>query len=430
MEVRMPKMGDGMEEGTILRWIKHEGDSVQAEEPIAEIETDKANVEMPAEEGGTLSRIVVQEGQTVPVGAVIAYIGEAGAAVQAPAAARPQTNGAQQEKQAPSPAAPAESVTSPPPSAPSYGARQEAAPAPEPGPAPSEERVKVSPLARKMAAEMGIDLARVAGTGPGGRVVERDITAFQARPQAAPAAAPARTATAPAAPSLEGEDRDLTKMRKAIARRTVLSKQTIPHIYLTIGIDMDAAVSMLEQMNASTPDHKVTVNDAILKACAAALVKLPDVNVSFTPEEKIRHYAQINIAVAMGTEEGLWMPVIRDCGHKTLRQISADANEFKFRVRSGGITPQEMSGATFSVSNLGMFGIEEFAAIISPPESAILAVGAIAPEVVTGEDGGFAVRKRMRVTLSCDHRAVDGLLGARFLQELRRLLQNPFELLA
>lgn len=404
-EVRMPKMGDGMEEGTILRWLKKEGDSVAVEEAIAEIETDKANVEIPAEEAGILTRIVAKEGDTVPVGGVIAYIGSVPAEAPEPASAV---------------ATPAEPVVV-------VRDAGQAAPAPA---TPTVRRLRATPLARSIARRMGVDLTKVTGTGGGvGRIVARDVLAFaQAQTTIAPPP-PAPVVPSPATAAEGYVDVDLTKMRRAIARRTVQSKQTIPHFYLTMPVDMDRATDMLAQLNARTPDTRITVNDLVVKACAVALTRFPDVNVSFLPEERIRKHAAINIGIAVGTDDGLRIPVIMDCATKSLRQISETARTLIARTRSGAITPQEMSGATFTVSNLGMFGIEEFAAIISPPESAILAVGAIAPEVLPGEGGAFVVRKRMRMTLSCDHRTVDGLLGARFLQEVRRLLENPVELL-
>ncbi len=450
-EVRMPKMGDGMEEGTILRWMKHEGETVSVDEPIAEIETDKANVEMPAEESGTITRIVVKEGQTVPVGAVIAEIngvGDAGKGARSPASAPDRvTTG---EGGTPGPGEP--QTTTPPPPQPA----EHAAPPAEAG--PSAERVKATPLARRMAREAGIDLALIQGTGPGGQIRQRDVQAFIDRggkpgglpsiaselpkvTSATPAAAaateapssttPAREAPRPAVPSLTGRDVKVSKMRAAIARRTVLSKQTVPHFYVTMAIEMDRALGLLDAMNATaTPETKITVNDLIVKAAAGALAKFPDVNASWVPDDTIRYYEMINISIAVPTDQGLTMPVITDCGRKTLRQVSQDAKRLIARARAGQITPQEMSGGTFSVSNMGMLGVESFSAIINPPESAILAVGSSLPEVVVGEEGEFVVRSRMRVTLSCDHRTVDGALGARFLGEVRRLLESPLELLA
>ncbi len=409
-EVRMPKMGDGMEEGTILRWLKRDGDTVAVEEPIAEVETDKANVEIPAEEAGVIARIVVQEGETVPVGAVIAYIGSAGDTVESPAASPPA---AQAET-----AAPAVVVRG----------RPEEATA---GPAETAPRLRVSPLARAMAKRLGVDLAHVRGTGGGvGRIVAADVLA-QAGPGAPSGPKPAPIAKPqPVFEARPSTDVEITKMRRAIAKRTVQSKQTIPHFYLVMPVDMDRALDVLAQLNAQDPEGRVTVNDLVVKACAVALVKFSDVNVSFTPEERIRKHGSVNIGIAVGTDDGLRIPVITGCEERSLRDISAEAKKLIARTRSGSLTPQEMSGATFTVSNLGMFGVEEFAAIISPPESAILAVGAIASEVVVTDTGAFVARKRMRITLSCDHRTVDGLLGARFVQEVRRLLESPVELIA
>lgn len=433
-EIRMPKMGDGMTEGTVLKWLKKEGDRIELNESIAEIETDKANVEMPADEAGTLTKILVKEGETVAVGTPIAQIGD-GVAAAAPTAPPLSTNGASAEARD-------DAVVSD--RAEPASSKEQAAPSAEPSKAqppatgPAAERVKATPLARKTARDLGIDMALVPGTGPGGQIRQRDVLAFQDRGGKSPAlpAAPERTrtpapATATAAPTLAGKDEDVSKMRKAIARRTVLSKQTIPHFYVTMAIDMDRAMDLLADINAEAGEDgdKVTVNDLIVKACALALAKFPDVNVSWTPEDKVRRYDAFNIGVAVGTNEGLTVPVIQDCGSKSLRQISMEARDLINRARGGQLTPQEMSGGTFSVSNLGMFGVEEFAAIINPPESAILAVGGVAPEVTVADDGSFEARRRMRVTLSCDHRTVDGLLGARFLQEVKRLLEHPLLIL-
>jgi pyruvate dehydrogenase E2 component (dihydrolipoamide acetyltransferase) len=428
-EVRMPKMGDSMEEGTILRWMKKEGDMVAVDEPIAEVETDKANVEIPAEEGGTISKIVVQEGQTVAVGAIIAVIGDAGAA---------STNGA---SSAASPSQPVSLKEESPPASSTSVPRQEYHKGGGPtshSETPPIERLKASPVARKIAEKLGLDLAIIRGTGPGGRIVERDVRAFSERSGGAVPSLPSlpsqpttpapRPSEAPAPTA--GREIEISKMRKAIAKRTTLSKQTIPHFYLTMPIEMEKCMDLLDQLNASTPESKITINDLIVKACAVALVRMPEVNVSYTGEERIKYHELVNVGIAVGTDAGLTIPVIKDCGVKTLRQISVDARALIERARNNQLVPQDMSGGTFSVSNLGMFGIEEFAAIINPPESALLAVGAVLPEAVPGPDDGFEVRRRMRVTLSCDHRTVDGLLGAKFLREVRRLLENPFELLA
>ena len=428
-EVRMPKMSDGMEEGTLLRWLKREGDAVAVNESIAEIETDKANVEMQAEESGTLTKIIVTEGQTVPIGAVLAHIGGAPSAAGNGGSPEAKPAGkAPPPKESPSPGSAGD-----PPDARAATPSDSAAGRARSG-GPSEERIKASPLARKMAKELGVDLAQIRGTGPGGRVVERDVKTF--KPGGAAPRMPSMPEVAPiprapsAAPSLEGRDIEISKMRKAIARRTVQSKQTIPHIYLTRPVLMDRASALLDEMNGPAPENKVTINDLIIKACAVALAKFPEVNVSYTPEDKIRQYDTVNIGIAVGTNDGLFIPVITDCAQKTLREISSLAKELAGKARAGTLSPQEMSAGTFSISNLGMFGIEEFDAVINPPESAILAVGAVVREAIVAEDGTIRAARRMRVTLSCDHRTVDGLLGARFLQEVARLLESPYELLA
>jgi pyruvate dehydrogenase E2 component (dihydrolipoamide acetyltransferase) len=219
-------------------------------------------------------------------------------------------------------------------------------------------------------------------------------------------------------------------MRKAIARRTTESKQTIPHFYLVMPIDMDAALDLLVSLNAQWQGGKVTVNDLVIKACVMALTRHPGVNCAVVDDDTVRFFDSINVGIAVGTDDGLRIPILLDCGHKTLRQISQAARAMAVKTRNGELTPQDMSSGTFTVSNLGMFGIEEFSAIISPPQSAILAVGAAAPEVTVGPDGAFVARRRMRVTLSCDHRTVDGVLGSKFLQEIKGLLESPLNLLA
>jgi len=416
-EVRMPKMGDGMEEGTINAWLKQEGQQVTAGEPLAEVETDKANVEISAYETGVLTKIVVQVGQTVPVGEVIAVIG--GPTGKGSNGSQP-SNGAQVAKEAPRSAEPA------------------AKPAPEQAPAAAPEteaqtteRLKSSPLARRMAKEMGIDLARVQGTGPGGRIVERDIMAYQDRTPAE-AARPAIAASTPGAvPATSAPAQEIkpSKMREAIGRRTVLSKQTIPHFYVTIVVEMDKASALLKELNADA-ESKITVNDLIVKACATALGRVPEVNSTLTPEGVIRRFAEAHIGVAVGIDEGLIIPVIRDCQAKTLRQISAEAKSLIGKARNNQLTPAEYSGGTFSISNLGMMGVDEFIAIINPPEAAILAIGGIVREPVVIENDQVVIRSRMKITISADHRLLDGVLAARFLQEVKKSLEAPYSLLS
>jgi pyruvate dehydrogenase E2 component (dihydrolipoamide acetyltransferase) len=419
-EVRMPKMGDGMEEGTINAWLKQEGQQVTEGEPLAEVETDKANVEIAAYETGVLTKIVVQVGQTVPVGEVIAVIG--GPAGKRGNGSQP-ANGAPAAKETPRPA----EATAKPPSEPASH------PAPETE-AQNTERLKSSPLARRMAKDMGIDLARVTGTGPGGRIVERDIQAYRektpteaARPSAA---APAAASTAPVAVApASAQEIKPSKMREAIGRRTVLSKQTIPHFYVTMVVEMDRAMALLKELNADA-ESKITVNDLIVKACSAALAKVPEVNSTLTPEGVIRRFAEAHIGVAVGIDEGLIIPVIRDCQAKTLRQISAEAKSLIGKARNNQLTPAEYSGGTFSISNLGMMGVDEFLAIINPPEAAILAIGGIVREPVVLENDQIAIRSRMKITISADHRLLDGVLAARFVQEVKKALEAPYSLLS
>lgn len=422
-EVRMPKMGDGMEEGTINVWLKKEGDMVKAGDIIAEVETDKANVEISAYDSGILSKILVPVGKTVPVGTVIAYIGDSN---DVAATATPAITTGSAQNPTPSPAAPDGAVRPSPPLPPET--------------AGTGARVKASPLARRMAQELGIDLKQVAGSGQGGVIHKRDIEAFQRQQgrvlpavETAPTAVPATPA--PTIPSpvaeLTGQDIKPTRMREAIARRTVQSKQNVPHFYVSMIIEMDRALALLKELNADAGDgSRITVNDIIVKACAVALGRVPEVNATWTPEGVIRRYAEVHIGIAVGIEDGLVVPVVRDCHQKTLRQISAEAKALIQKARNNQLKPEDFSGGTFSVSNLGMMGVDEFTAIINPPEAAILAVGGITRDAVADADDQIAVKSRMKVTLSADHRLLDGVVVARFLQEVKRALETPFSLLS
>jgi pyruvate dehydrogenase E2 component (dihydrolipoamide acetyltransferase) len=415
-EVRMPKMGDGMEEGRINAWLKREGDMVTAGDVIAEIETDKASVEITAYDTGILSKILVPEGGTVPVGEAIAVIGAASAksAAQAPAA----------------PKAVSEPVPAP--------AAAVAAPAPHAQPV-TNERVKASPLARRIAAELGIDLATVSGTGPGGRVVERDVKSLTPTavslpsPAAAAIVAPVVASVPVGAADADTAPTDIkpSRMREAIAKRVVTSKQTVPHFYVTMKVGMDKALSVLKEMNADTPESKVTVNDLIVKACAVALKAVPEVNSSWTAEGTIRRYSDVHIGVAVGIEEGLIIPVVRHCESKTLRQISVDARALIKKARTNQLKPEEYQGGTFTVSNLGMMGVDEFIAIVNPPEAAILAIGGVVrePVVLDGSDE-IVIRSNMKITISADHRLLDGVSAAKFVQEVKKALEAPYSLLA
>ncbi|MGC8783205.1 MAG: dihydrolipoamide acetyltransferase family protein [Armatimonadota bacterium] len=405
-QVIMPKMGDGMTEGTILRWLKKEGDSVEVGDIIAEIETDKASVELPAETSGKLANVLAKEGDTVPVGAVIAEILGEGEQPQVTQPAQP-------------PAAAEESVApSAQPVAPIGETHQEP---------PVQERVKASPLARRIAQEAGIDLAMVRGTGPGGRIVERDVQQFIASRQATPrppATEPVRTAVTVEPPA---GGQPLSRMRRLIAERTTLTKQTVPHFYVTMDIDMTEAMALRERLNAALPEDapKLSVNDLVTKACALALARYPQVNALYQ-NEQVYPSSEIHIGIAVALPDGLIVPVLRHCERKTLRQIAVETRQLVEKARAGRLTPDEYTGATFSISNLGMYGVDEFIAIINPPAVAILAVGAVQKQPVALDDDTVAVRPRMKVTISADHRALDGAVAAEFLRELKRILENPY----
>ncbi len=428
--VLMPKLSEAMESGKVTKWLKREGEPVTGGDVIAEIETDKANVEIEAFGSGVLRRIIVPDGGQVPVGEVIAVIadpaddlGGVGAAAPGPAGGLPKP---ETYRSAPG-------TTAVVPAAQASAHAQAAAP----GGAVGGGRVKASPLARKVAAQSGVDLKRVQGTGPGGRIVRRDVeTALAAASSPAPAA-PAAAAgipiptRAPAVvaprPGVEFEDVPLTSMRAAIARNMPLSKGPVPHFYVTSEVAMDRAGALREELNGLEGSPRVSVTDMVIRACALALRLHPAVNASFQGQA-VRVYHRVHMGIAVSLQEGLITPVLRDCDAKPLAQIAMDARDLAERARGGKLRVQELSGATFTLSNLGMFDVEEFSAIINPPEGAILAVGSVLEKPVA-EGGQLRVGRRMRMTLSCDHRVIDGATGARFLQEVKRLLEAPLRLL-
>ncbi len=455
-KVLMPKLSEAMETGKVIKWVKKEGDAVKGGDIIAEIETDKANVEIEAFGSGVLRKIIVGEGGQVPVGQLIGVIADpsediASVAAAAPAPATAPTT-ASAPAAAPAPASPppapaAAPTTTPAPAA--AGAAQVQVPAmesyksepattsvvpvtpPAASSAPaSDGRVKASPLARKVAAQSGVDLQSLQGSGPGGRIVRRDVEAATVAPgaAAAPAAAPARAPfIIPPRSGAEYEDKPLTPMRAVIAKLMPLSKGPVPHFYVTSEVAMDRAWELRGELNALEGQPKISVTDMIIKASALALLKNPGVNAQFQGQAiRVFHRAHIGIAVAL--VEGLITPVLRDCDVKPLAQIAVESKDVAERARAGKLRAQEMSGATFSISNLGMFDVEEFSAIINPPEGAILAVGSVLEKPVV-EDGQLRVGRRMKMTISCDHRAMDGAMGARFLQDVKRLLEEPLRLL-
>ena len=430
-KVIMPKLSPTMEEGQISRWLKKEGDKVSMGEPLAEIDTDKATMEMQALGNGVLRKILINEGQSAPLGQIIAVIGEPNEDIssllsEAPAAApKPEEQPKQQEQPA---AAPAPAPQQPKVAAAAAGTvgdgRQLQA-------ATSDSaRLIVSPLAARMAAEAGLDLRSLQGSGPGGRIIKRDIEAAMSQPKPAPAPAGFPRAVEagrfPQAAASGYHDEPASEIRKTIAKRLVTSLGPVPHFFLTTEIEMDRAAEMRRGINALDPDLKISVNDIIVKVAAAALIQHPEVNASFQ-EKFIRYYEHADVGVAVAIEEGLITPVVRSADQKSLSEIATEVRELAERARSRRLKPEEYTGATFSISNLGMFGIDEFTAVINPPEGAILAVGAISPKPVVREND-IVIRQMMRVTMSCDHRVIDGATGARFLQTFKKILENPLYL--
>jgi pyruvate dehydrogenase E2 component (dihydrolipoyllysine-residue acetyltransferase) len=425
--VLMPKGSDTMTEGKVLKWVKHEGDTVVNGDVVVEIETDKVDMEVESMGEGTLRKVLVKEGDVVPVGQLLAVIGAPDEDISA------MLDGAKPAAKAPAEhAAPAAAPKAPPtpPAQPPAPVVHSATPPP----VASGGRLFASPLARRIAQEKGIDLSRISGTGPGGRIVREDVDRAVAGP--APVSAPgvARRETPapslpplPALPPLEGpefKDEPLTAMRKTIATRLAQSLGPVPHFYLTIEVDMRRAKELRESANNLDHNLKLTYNDIVIKAATAALRIHPEVNASFLGD-KIRTHHRVHIGVAVAVDGGgLITPVIRDCDRKTLQHISREAKELVARARNRKLQPDEYTGATFSVSNLGMMGIEEFSAVINPPEGAILAVGAVVEKPVVVEHR-IEIGYRCRMTLSCDHRVVDGATGAKFLQTLHQILENP-----
>ncbi|HEV2916019.1 MAG TPA: pyruvate dehydrogenase complex dihydrolipoamide acetyltransferase [Pyrinomonadaceae bacterium] len=496
-QVVMPKLSPTMEEGQLARWLKKEGDQVSVGEPIAEVDTDKATMEMQALGSGVLRKILIEEGESAPLGQIIAIIGEAdedisallskatsgqeaaenkerieesveggqdgaqaemarvvadGARTQATVHGDPVKGDVGGAPQAPDSKQTAAAQTQPA-AASGNGAgasRGESQPQQQEA---AGERLIVSPLAARMAAEAGINLRSLSGSGPGGRIIKRDIeAAINSGNQAAEAgeAAPAETATptppppqrhlraveagaqSSQQPSMEGpapyRDEQMSVMRQTIARRLVTSIGPVPHFFLTTEIEMDRAAEIRRSINEAEPEMKVSINDLIVKVAAVSLIRHPQVNASFQ-DRSIRYYERADIGVAVAVEDGLITPVVRAAERKSIGEIAAEVRELAQRARSRKLLPEEYTGATFSISNLGMMGIDEFTAVINPPEAAILAVGAMTPKPVVRE-GQVVVRQIMRVTMSCDHRVIDGATGARFLQTFKKILENPLLLIA
>ncbi|HWL54831.1 MAG TPA: pyruvate dehydrogenase complex dihydrolipoamide acetyltransferase [Chthoniobacteraceae bacterium] len=424
--IEMPKLSDTMTQGTLLRWCKKVGDKVVAGDILAEVETDKATMEMEAFDDGVLGAIHINDGEKAAVGQKIGLLLEEGETLEeataAPAPA-PAAGKAKPDTRTPTGANAAQSGARPEP-------ETAAAPA---APVADGRRVKASPLARKIAAARGVDLSRIVGTGPGGRVVREDVLASQpsATLQAVPGSMPPPTA-APAAPAGPGDERvPLSGMRRVIADRLLLSKTTLPHFYLNIEVDAGPLMKLRAEINAAAEaagQGKATVNDFVLKACVVALTRVPKVNAAWAGDAIIE-YGAINLAVAVAVDDGLVTPVLRNAEKKSLREISAAVKDLATRARSKKLKPEEYQNGTFTVSNLGSYGVESFSAIINPPQAAILAVGAIVKKPVVNAAGEVVAGQRMALGLSCDHRVVDGAIGAEYLKELRQLIEKPTTLL-
>jgi len=444
-EIQMPKLSDTMSEGTLVAWKKKKGDQISAGEVLAEIETDKATMEWESPEDGTLADIYVQEGGKVNVGDKIAFIrgeGEEAPAQEAsaqkkgkePDSAGEKKNKPQAETEKPAPARAEQEEIAPPQQKRGEGAvsaalDEEKQQKPEPiGREHEQPRVKASPVARRIASELGVDLFSVKGTGPEGRVTETDVRAAAKSQPVAAGVSPAGKQPA-RLPLQAGESAriQLSGMRKIIAQRLVESLGPVPHFYLTIEINAGPLMEAREELKSAgegADAAKITVNDFVLKAAVMAAVKVPRVNASFD-KESIVQYADVDLGVAVAIEDGLLTPVIRDAQDKSLREISALAKDLAHRARNKRMKPEEFQGGTFTISNLGGMGIDSFSAVINPPQGFILAVGKITKVPVIDDCDQLVVGHRMSITMSCDHRVIDGALGAEYLKELRHLLENP-----
>jgi len=435
IEIKMPALSPTMEEGTLAKWLVKEGDSVSSGDLMAEIETDKATMEFEAVDEGVISQILVAEGtDNVKVGTVIALLTQEGEAASPPAS---------------QPASPAKSAPTVPDAAPPASLPAAAAPAavaPPPAPVASGDRIKASPLARRLAAEKSIDLATVAGTGPNGRIIKADLDAVS--PGAAPMATPVAVAPAAAAPAIAPAEpvrpaapvawddtiphaiEKLSNMRKTIARRLTEAKSTIPHIYLTVDVRLDALLKLRGELNKALEPRgvKLSVNDLLIKALGVALIQVPKCNVTFLGDQLVS-YTRADIAVAVSIPGGLITPIIKDAAGKSVSTIAAEMKDLAQRAKDGKLQPAEYQGGTASISNMGMFGIKAFDAVINPPQGMILAVGAgeQRPYVI---DGALGIATVMSVTGSFDHRAIDGADGAQLMQAIKALVENPLGLLA
>ena len=420
-EVIMPRMSDTMEEGKILKWLKKVGDRIEVGDIIAEVETDKADMEMEALDDGFLTEIRAQEGESVPVGGVIALLGEEAEVGVAPT---PPARTASSAVSTP-PAEKRTDTKASPPAAKKVRKIREAAPK-KPSARKKDERILASPIVRKIAAERGIELARVRGSGPGGRIIKQDLEGAEAVPVAAALKTP--PASPPVATTPTGRVEPFSRMRATIAKRMADSMREAPHFYVTTEIDMSEAVRLRTSLKLSDRvSADVTYTHLLVKAVAVALGRHPRVNASFTGDGR-ELKDEINIGIAVALDDGLIVPVLHDCQALSLLDIAAQANALVERARTGKPTTQDLSGGSFTISNLGMYPVEHFTAVINPPQAAILATSAI-KERPAVRDGQVVISRTMMATLSCDHRVLDGATGAQFLQELKNLLENPVGLM-
>ena len=433
-EVIMPKMGDAMEEGTLVKWLKSEGDEVSEGDAIAEIETDKVTLELEAENSGTLAQLIADEGQDIPVGEAIAFIQGEGEEVperdgKAQAETAEEAEGGEEEGGGEAQAATATEAP-----------EEEAAEEAPPTDGRADGRFRASPIVRRLAQENNLDLSKIEGTGPAGRIVERDVRAALERgdaqadgraaeaeaPEAAPAPQPAAAPEPTGAPGTELVEP--TRMQRIIGERMTQSKQQVPHYYATVEVEMDELLALRKQLNSQLEEQgiKLSVNDFVMKACAVALKDYPKLNALWT-DRGIELHQQVNLAMAVALESGLITPVIKDAANKTLSAISASSKDLAKRAREGGLNPDEYQGGTFTVSNMGMFGVESFAAIINPPQAAIVAVSSIIQRAVFKDEEVVPV-SIMKLTLSADHRISNGAEGGQYLAEVKRLLEHPMTL--
>ena len=428
IEITMPKLSDTMTDGTLVKWLKKENAKIKPGDVIAEVETDKATQELEAFEPGTVARIVAKEGEKIPVGGLIVVLAkpEEDVAAVAKAAGGKSSSSAAAAPQAP--AAATLAATPAPVPAPA------AAPAPAPAPAPSADAsrpVRSSPLARKIAADKGIDIQSLQGTGPDGRIIKRDVLAAgtaSARPVTSAAAKSALPAApAPVAAKLEARTIPLNNMRQTIARRLLQAKQTVPHFYVSIDVVMDALLELRKAANEQLAPTKLTVTDFIARAVASSVAQVPAVNASFTETAIIQH-GSVNLGIAVAIEDGLVVPVIRDAQNKGIRQMSEEIKQLAQLARSRKLKADQMTGSTITISNLGMYGIREFQAIINPPEAAILDIGGTEARPIV-KNGQVVPAQVMTISLSADHRVIDGALGAEFLSKLKTVLENPLAML-